>query len=85
MQKPTQVGCFSSPSGRGAWHDLPCAYVLSRDDQFLDPGLQRLFADRTGGTLVELRSGHFSPVSHPGEVAAAVRGVLTRRRNGGAR
>ncbi|MFJ5035889.1 alpha/beta fold hydrolase [Streptomyces sp. NPDC088560] len=72
LQKPTHGACFSSPSARGAWHDLPCTYVLSVDDQILDPGLQRWFAERTNATVTELRSSHLSPVSHPEDVAAAI-------------
>ncbi|MCK7625254.1 alpha/beta hydrolase [Streptomyces sp. RS10V-4] len=77
LQKPTHSACFSTPSGRGAWRDLPCAYVLSTDDQILDPGLQRWFAERTNATVTALRSSHLSPVSHPQEVAAAISGCCT--------
>ena len=38
VQKPTHFACFTTPPGPGAWHVLPSAYVLSRDDQILDPG-----------------------------------------------
>ncbi|MGW9042309.1 alpha/beta fold hydrolase [Streptomyces lydicus] len=76
VQKPTHGACFASPSGRGAWHYLPCAYVLSADDRILDPGLQRWFAERTGATVTELRSSHLSPVSHPAEVAGAICGMV---------
>ncbi|MDQ7806935.1 alpha/beta hydrolase [Amycolatopsis sp. A133] len=76
VQKPTHGACFSSPSGRGAWHDLPCAYVLSVDDRILDPGLQHWFAERTNATVTELRSSHLSPISHPGDVAAAIGRML---------
>ncbi|MFF2810401.1 alpha/beta fold hydrolase [Streptomyces sp. NPDC058000] len=76
VQKPTHDTCFSSPSGRGAWHDLPCGYVLALDDQLLDPGLQRWFAERTGAKVTELRSGHFPQLSRPGDVVAAICDVL---------
>ncbi|WP_338773335.1 alpha/beta hydrolase [Nocardia vulneris] len=71
-QQPTHGACFAQPSGPGAWRDLPCTYVLSLDDQILDPGLQRWFAERANATLTELRSSHLSPVAHPEEVAAAI-------------
>lgn len=72
LQKPTHSACFTSRSGRGAWHDLPCAYVRSLDDQSLDPGLQRWFAERARATITDLAAGHLSPVSRPGDVAAAI-------------
>ncbi|GAA5171224.1 alpha/beta hydrolase [Amycolatopsis dongchuanensis] len=73
-QKPTHGACFSAPAERGAWHDLPCAYILSTDDRILDPGLQRWFADRTEARVTELPTSHLSPVSRPREVAAAIAG-----------
>lgn len=76
VQKPTHFRCFTTPPGPGAWRVLPSAYVLSRDDQILDPGLQRWFADRTNATLTELASSHLSLVSHPDEVAAAILAAL---------
>ncbi|MGV9247682.1 alpha/beta fold hydrolase [Streptomyces sp. NPDC003710] len=76
VQRPTHPACFSSPSGRGAWRDLPCAYVVSVDDRILDPGLQRWFAQRANATVTELPSSHLSPVSHPADVAAAIGGML---------
>ena len=72
VQKPTHGACFTTPSGRAAWHDLPCGYVLSADDHILDPELQRWFARRARATVTELRSSHLSPVSRPDEVAAAI-------------
>lgn len=75
-QKPTHGNCLTSPSERGAWHDLPCAYVMSLDDHALDPDLQRWFAERAKATVTELHSSHLSPLSHPIEVTAAIRKAL---------
>lgn len=76
VQKPTHAACFSGSVGPGGWHDRPCAYVVAAGDRILDPGLQRWFADRARATVTELPSGHFAPVSHPREVAAAVCAAL---------
>lgn len=76
VQKPTHFTCFTTAPGPGAWHDLPCAYVLSTQDHILDPGLQRWFAERTSATLTELTSSHLSPVSHPAQVASAIIAAL---------
>ncbi|MFI7099260.1 alpha/beta fold hydrolase [Streptomyces sp. NPDC050161] len=75
-QRPTHLTCFATPSGPGAWHDLPCAYVISADDQIFDPGLQRWLAERTHSTVTELNAGHFSQISRPDEVAAAICAML---------
>lgn len=76
VHRPTHSACLSSPSGRGAWHDLPCAYVLSTDDQMLDPGLQHWFAERTNAVVTEIPASHFSMVSRPDDVAAAISRML---------
>jgi pimeloyl-ACP methyl ester carboxylesterase len=79
-QKPTHAACFTAPAQRGAWHDLPCAYVRSTDDHIFDPGLQQWLAERAGATLTDLAAGHLSPVSRPVEVADAIEQVLGRAR-----
>lgn len=75
-QRPTHGACFTANAARGAWHDIPSTYVLSTADRILDPTLQRWFATRAGATVVELASSHLSPVSQPGDVAAAIRQAL---------
>ncbi len=71
-QKSTHSSCFTTPAGRGAWHDITCAYLISSEDRILDPASQRWFANRTNAATTELRSSHLSPVSHPHEVATAI-------------
>lgn len=72
VQKPTHAACLTAAAQRGAWHDLPCAYVRSTDDHIFDPGLQQMFAERTGGTVTDLVTGHLSLISRPLEVAGAI-------------
>lgn len=85
MRRPTHSACFATPAGRGAWHDLPCTYILSTHDQILAPGLQRWFAERANAALTELHSSHLSPVAHPTEVAAAIGEALEVRPSAGGR
>jgi pimeloyl-ACP methyl ester carboxylesterase len=61
QQRPTSLNIFASPSGRGAWHDLPSWYAVSGDDRAIDPALERFMALRAGSTTVE-----FSAASHVG-------------------
>lgn len=75
-QKPTHGTCFTAPAGRPAWRTLPTAYVRSTADRILDPALQRQMAVRAGAVLTDLPASHLTPVSHPGEVAAAIRAAL---------
>lgn len=80
-QKPTHGACLAAPASTGAWHDLPCGYVLSAHDRILDPRLQRWFATRAEAVVTELPSSHLSPLSHPEEVAAAISAMLEREGN----
>ncbi|WNE94244.1 alpha/beta hydrolase [Streptomyces luomodiensis] len=76
VQKPTHGACLTAPALPGAWHDLPCGYVLSTQDRILDPGLQRWFALRAGAVVTELPSSHLSPLSHHEAVATAIASML---------
>jgi pimeloyl-ACP methyl ester carboxylesterase len=60
-QHPTNLGILGSPSGTGAWHDLPSWYAVSAADRVIDPELQRFMAERAGSTVVQ-----FDDASHAG-------------------
>jgi pimeloyl-ACP methyl ester carboxylesterase len=60
-QRPTSLGVFVTPSGPGAWHNLPSWYAVSAHDRAIDPALERFMAQRAGSTTVE-----FAAASHVG-------------------
>jgi pimeloyl-ACP methyl ester carboxylesterase len=60
-QRPTSLELFGTPSGPGAWHNLPSWYAVSGDDRAIDPALQRFMAERAGSRTVE-----FAAASHVG-------------------
>jgi pimeloyl-ACP methyl ester carboxylesterase len=60
-QRPTSVLVFGTPSGPGAWHDIPSWYAISGADRAIDPNLQRFMAERAGATTVQ-----FDDASHVG-------------------
>jgi pimeloyl-ACP methyl ester carboxylesterase len=61
QQRPTSLALFVTPSGLGAWHDLPSWYAVSGEDRAIDPELQRFMAQRAGSTTVQ-----FDDASHVG-------------------
>jgi pimeloyl-ACP methyl ester carboxylesterase len=61
QQRPTSLGLFVTPSGPGAWRDLPLWYAVSGHDRAIDPALQRFMAQRARSTTVR-----FSAASHVG-------------------
>jgi pimeloyl-ACP methyl ester carboxylesterase len=61
QQRPTSLAVFATPSGPGAWHEIPSWYAVSGHDRAIDPALERFMAQRAGSTTVE-----FSAASHVG-------------------
>jgi pimeloyl-ACP methyl ester carboxylesterase len=72
VQGPTHVSCLSTPAADVAWQSLPCHYVVSTEDQILDPVLQHQFAHRTGARVTEVAGSHLALLSHPKVVADAI-------------
>jgi pimeloyl-ACP methyl ester carboxylesterase len=60
-QRPSSLALFITPSGPGAWHDIPSWYAISGADRAIDPDLQRFMAARAGSTTVQ-----FDDASHVG-------------------
>jgi pimeloyl-ACP methyl ester carboxylesterase len=61
QQRPSSVFIFGTPSGPGAWHDIPSWYAISGADRAIDPNLQRFMAERAGSGTVQ-----FDDASHVG-------------------
>lgn len=72
VQKPIAGAIFGTPGGFPAWREVPAWYQVSRDDQVIDPALQRYVAARMGARTIELSSSHASPVSHPRAIAELI-------------
>jgi pimeloyl-ACP methyl ester carboxylesterase len=69
MQPPTAASLFAGKTTVAAWHRKPSWYAVSKQDQTINPDLQRFLARRMGATTVEIDAGHLSLVSHPKDVA----------------
>jgi pimeloyl-ACP methyl ester carboxylesterase len=65
----TAASLFAAKTTVAAWHRKPSWYAVSKQDQTINPELQRFLARRMGATTVELDAGHLSLVSHPKQVA----------------
>jgi pimeloyl-ACP methyl ester carboxylesterase len=65
QQRPTSLALFVTPSGLGAWHDLPSWYAVSGEDRAIDPELQRFMAQRAESTTVQFdEASHVGGLSH---------------------
>jgi pimeloyl-ACP methyl ester carboxylesterase len=69
VQEPTAVSLFAARTTAAAWRSKPSWYAVSRQDQTINPDLERYLAKRMNATTVELDAGHLSLVSHPKEIA----------------
>jgi pimeloyl-ACP methyl ester carboxylesterase len=73
-QKPAAQVIFATKLGPVAWRTLPSWYLVSEDDRMINPDAERHTAKRMGATTIVVRgSSHASPVSHPDEVADAIK------------
>jgi pimeloyl-ACP methyl ester carboxylesterase len=77
VQGPTHVSCLITPIDADiAWPKLPCHYVVSTDDQILDPALQQAFAARIDARVTEVAGSHLALLSHPTAVADAIEATM---------
>ncbi len=71
-QKPTSGSVFSASVGRAAWKTVPSWYIVSSQDQALNPDLERFYAKRIGAETMEIKASHVAFLSHPREVAQVI-------------
>lgn len=69
VQGATASSLFADRTTTAAWRTKPTFYAVSRQDQTINPDLERFLAKRMNATTVELDAGHLSLVSHPKQVA----------------
>jgi len=69
VQWPTAAAIFAGKTTVAAWRSKPSFYAVSKNDQTINPDLERFLAKRMNATTVELDAGHLSLVSHAKEVA----------------
>lgn len=69
VQGETAASLFNDRTTAAAWRERPAFYVVAREDQTINPDLERFLAKRMGATTVEVDAGHLAMVSHPREVA----------------
>jgi pimeloyl-ACP methyl ester carboxylesterase len=64
-QRPITLSANTTPSGPGAWKDLPSWAVVGTEDLVIPPDTQRGMAERAGATITEAPGSHVSMISHP--------------------
>lgn len=68
-QKPINSHIFGESLVAAAWRDIPSWYLVSQQDNTINPDLQRFYAQRMGATTSEIDASHVAFISRPREVA----------------
>jgi pimeloyl-ACP methyl ester carboxylesterase len=72
-QKPLAAAIFNQTLDAAAtWKTIPSWYLVSQDDQMINPDQERFYAKRMNAKTIEVKSSHASLVSHPVEVATLI-------------
>jgi len=79
-QKPVSGSVFTAKVPGAAWKTIPSWYIVSSEDQAINPELERFYAKRIGATTTEIKSSHVSLVSHPKEVVKVIEAAATASR-----
>jgi pimeloyl-ACP methyl ester carboxylesterase len=80
VQEPTAASLFGGRTKAAAWRSKPAWYAVSKQDQTINPDLERFLAKRMNATTVELEAGHLSLVSHPREIADLILAAAGRKK-----
>lgn len=76
-QKPLNSAAFDQSVENVAWKTVPAWYLVAREDQAINPDLERFMANRIGAETVEINASHVSFISHPDEVAELMERAAT--------
>jgi hypothetical protein len=71
-QKPVSALAFGQSVGQVAWRTIPSWFLVTLDDQAIDPDLQRAQAQRAGARTFAIHSSHVPFVSHPCTVVGVI-------------
>lgn len=68
VQKPVNSHIFGESLVAAAWREIPAWYLVSKQDNTINPELQRFYAQRMGATTSEIDASHVAFISRPREV-----------------
>ena len=71
-QKPLAASIFGEPVKAAAWKSIPSWYVVSTQDNSINPDLERFMAKRMGAKTKELKASHVSFISNPSEISKVI-------------
>jgi pimeloyl-ACP methyl ester carboxylesterase len=72
-QKPLIASALDESVSDPAWKTIPSWYIVAKEDQALNPALQRFYASRMKATTIVIPTSHVPSVSRPDVVAKVIR------------
>jgi len=71
-QKPLAAAIFGEPAKTAAWKTIPSWYVVSTQDNAINPDLERFMAKRMNAQTKEIKASHVGFISNPSEIAKVI-------------
>jgi pimeloyl-ACP methyl ester carboxylesterase len=71
-QKPMLGSAFGDSVVRAGWRSVPTWYVITLEDQAIQPDLQRFYAERMKAKMTEIQASHAVIASQPAKVARVI-------------
>lgn len=71
-QKPIAGSAFADAIEAAAWKTIPSWYLVGKQDEAINPDLERTMAKHIGATTIEIDSSHVSFISHPQAVVRLI-------------
>ena len=71
-QKPIAGAIFGEGVKAAAWKTIPSWYVVSTQDNAINPDLERFMAKRIGARTTEIKASHVGFISLPAEIAKVI-------------
>ena len=75
-QRPVAAATLSEKCTSAGWKTKPTSYLVSAQDQAINPDTERFMANRMGGTVETIQASHVAFISRPVEVADFVMAAL---------
>jgi pimeloyl-ACP methyl ester carboxylesterase len=71
-QRPLSAAALSEECTAVGWKTIPTSYLVSAQDQTINPDTERFMAERTGGRVETIDASHVAFISRPVEVVAFI-------------
>ena len=74
-QKPL-ADAIGEPIKAAAWKKIPSWYVVSTQDNSINPDLERFMGKRMGAKTKEIKASHVSSISNPSEISKVIESAV---------